>query len=437
MPRIMTQRGLLFILGLALAINLTVGWRVYSTEARDTGEKEAFEKVQVMMQVLHLIRQDYVEADKTGYTELLYNATRGMVGTLDPFSDFLDPAEYKAMLQVTEGKFGGLGITIAVRNGELVIIAPIEGSPAAKAGVQPGDIVRKIGDFVTEGMNMQQTVAKLKGEPGTKITLSLYRPATKEALDVTIERAIIEIPPVADAQVLPDGIGYVRIIEFSEPTAARLRESLDKLTKDTSLKGLVIDLRNNPGGLLDQAVDVCSFFLPAKQLVVSTEGRRPSQKQEHFTDSRPKFPAAVPIAILVNEGSASAAEIVSGCLQDYKRAVLIGEKTFGKGSVQNLIELADGSALRLTTAHYYTPSRRIIHEHGIEPNITVRLTVDDRKRLMEADPAHPGSGKLRPDLDPQFQRAREILTSFNTYQTALAAKFQAAKTPAEPAAEKK
>lgn len=421
MRSLSSHRNLLLILGIVLGLNLGVGYAVYSKEADANGEKEAFEKVAVMMKVLNLIRQDYVDADKVGYTDLLYNATRGMVGTLDPFSDFLPPDEFKNMKEMTEGRFGGLGITITVRNGALTIIAPFEGSPAAKAGVLPGDQIRKIADTPTGDMTMQESIAKLKGEAGTKVKLLLFRPSRRQTLEVTIERAVIEVPPVIDAQVLEGGIGYLKIVEFSEPTDEKLKAALETLEKE-KIRALVIDLRNNPGGLLESAVAVCSDFLPPQKLVVSTEGRRASQKQEFLTDSRRKFPD-LPIAILINGGSASAAEIVAGSLQDWGRAVLVGEKSFGKGSVQNLIELGDGSALRLTTAHYYTPSHRIIHEKGIMPDIEVPVSEDEQKRLAEPDAADPAR-RVRPDQDSQLRRAMEVLAGYDTFKKAQESRYQ-------------
>ena len=420
----------LAVLALLLGVNLLVGFQVFSKEADASGEKEAFEKVGIMMQVLHLIRQDYVHADKIDYTDLLYSATRGMVSSLDPFSDFLNPEEYRDMIDITEGKFGGLGITITVKNGVLTVVSPMESSPASKAGILPGDQIVKIADESTKDLAMDDAVNRLKGDPGTTITLTVFRPSTQQTLPFTLARAVIDLPTITDAQVLDDGIGYVRITEFADPTARKLQEALEALQKE-KIKALIVDVRNNPGGLLDSAVDVCSYFLPSKRLVVSTEGRRPSQKQEFFTDSRRKIPAGITMAILINQGSASAAEILAGCLQDYNRAILIGEKSFGKGSVQNLIPLADGSALRLTTAMYYTPSRRVIHEHGIEPNISVSLNEAELRRLWETNGASLlATRKLNPANDRQLQRAMEVLKSYEAFQQAQKGRFAKLPVPA-------
>lgn len=418
-----------------LVVNLGIGFCVFSRESEANGDREAFEKVGILMQVLHLIRQDYVHPEKVSYTELLYGAMRGMTSELDPFSEFMTAEEYRGMMEVTEGKFGGLGVTVVVRNGVLTVVAPIEGSPGAKAGIQPGDLIIKIGDKLTQELELSSAVNQLKGDPGSKITITIYRPATKKTQEMTIERAVIDLPSVTHAQMLDGQVGYVRITEFSEPTGAKLAEALRRLEQQKAT-ALILDLRNNPGGLLESAVEVCSLFLPNGKLAVFTEGRRPSQKQEFTTldRNRYKFPD-VPVVILVNQGSASAAEIVAGCLQDWNRAVLVGEKTFGKGSVQNLIELADGSALRLTTAMYYTPSKRVIHEHGIEPTIKVALAegpnpaTEDPEEAAEMAMSRPDPAK-----DRQLRRALEAVKSYEIFLNAKSAVKQA--SPPAPATPK-
>ncbi|MCF7853379.1 MAG: S41 family peptidase [Candidatus Pacebacteria bacterium] len=413
----MKPRNILLLLtSLALAVNLAVGYRVYSSESLRPNEEAALEKINVMMRVLHLIQKDYVDPEDIDYESLIYNAMKGMVGALDPYSSFLRPDEFDDMVETTEGQFGGLGIVVTVRNGRLTVVAPIEGTPGSRAGILAGDQIIEINGQEVTDAKLSEAVQKLKGEPGTSVSLTIYRPDTEETKELTVERAVIEVPSVKGTQIVAETIGYVRIVQFDEGTTGKLEAALATLNKEGA-KALILDLRNNPGGLLTSAVDVCSQFLKPDKLVVFTEGRQPSQRQEYLTDNGPKF-LNPPVVCLVNHGSASAAEIVAGCLQDYKRAVLVGTPTFGKGSVQNVIRLPDGSALRLTTAMYYTPSKRVIHEQGIEPNIVVKLSNEQAKALVERQMAVGSSAELDPAADPQLQRAIETLQSYEVFQKA-------------------
>jgi carboxyl-terminal processing protease len=373
-----------------------------------------------------------VEAEKVDFGDLIYSALQGMVGSLDPFSSFMAPEEFLRMRESTEGEFGGLGVVVTVRDGFLTIVAPMEDTPGARAGLRAGDRIVQIEDLVTEDVPLEEAVKTMKGEPGTDVTITIYRPSTDETLTLTITRALIEVASVKGAEILEDGVGYVRVTQFNEPTAAKLAEALTSLL-DQGMRSLVLDLRNNPGGLLDSAVDVSSLFLPPGKLVVYTQGRRPSQRREYRTDNGSAMvPAAVPVAILVNGGSASAAEIVSGCLQDSERALLIGETTFGKGSVQNIIELPDGSALRLTVAMYYTPSERVIHENGIEPDITVTLSEDELMELrlsqdgLASDEDEGGDESNGVFEDRQLRRAVEVLNGYDAYRRGLESGFSGA-----------
>ncbi len=427
------RRLWLGLLAGVLAVNLLVGLRVYSREAEQSGEAEAFEKVSVMMRVLYLLRKNYVDADKVDFRKLIYGALRGMVSSLDPFSGFMDPDEYHGMMESTEGQFGGLGIIVTMKDGVLTIVAPIEDTPGSRAGLLAGDQITKIAGETTKGMEMHEAVKRLKGEPGSSVVITVRRPATKEIKDYTVERALIPLVSVKDTRVLRDSIGYVRIVQFNEPTAQRLSEALEELGED-KISSLIIDLRNNPGGLLESAVDVCSLFLPPKTLVVSTRGRQPSQKRDFLSHGERVF-TDKPVAILINRGSASAAEIVAGCLQDWGYAVLVGEKTFGKGSVQNVIELPDGSALRLTTSMYYTPSKKVIHEHGIEPDIEVALTRDELQQLVELQQIGPKAERVNPETDRQLQRAIDTLKSFDVYSRARKGKFRKPRAAAEDVAD--
>lgn len=417
---------LLAALAVVLSVNLVIGYRVYAAEAEKTGENEAFEKISVMMQVLYLIRKDYVSAEKISYRDLVYNAMHGMVRSLDPFSDFMPPDQYGSMIETTEGEFGGLGIIVSAKEEILTIVSPIDGTPGSRAGLQAGDQILKIEGVPTQGAKLSDVIGKLRGAPGTKVTLTIHRPSSGETRDYTIERAKIPMHSVTDARVLEGTrIGYVRITQFSDPTAEELREALAKL-EEAGLDSLVVDLRNNPGGLLPSAVEICSYFLEPDTLIVSTEGRQPSQKHEFRTSKRGYKFAKKPVAILLNGGSASAAEIMAGCLKDWGRAILVGEKSFGKGSVQNVIPLSDGSALRLTTAMYYTPSRQVIHGHGIMPDIEVKLTPEEYRATFEAE-----GGVKASAADRQLQRATEVLKSYDVYMKGVQGKFRTLREAAE------
>ncbi len=414
--RVLVKKTWFPLLALALALNLAIGGWVYSKETLATADEDALEKITVMMRVLHLIQKDYVHPGEIDYTSLIYSATKGMVSSLDPYSSFLTPEEFADMIETTEGQFGGLGIVVTIREGRLTVVTPMEGTPGSKAGIIAGDQIVEIDDEPIKDVKLSQAVTRLKGEPGTTVDLTIYRPETDETLEMTIERAVIEVPSVKSTQIVRNGVGYIRIVQFDEGTAASLRNSLDELLEQGATS-LVLDLRNNPGGLLTSAVDVCACFLPKDKLVVFTEGRQPSQKEEYFTGPGSSF-RQQPVVVLVNEGSASAAEIVAGCLQDHERARLVGTQTFGKGSVQNVIRLPDGSALRLTTARYYTPQKQVIHEHGVKPDIVVKMTPEQRRTLLEAQIAVGPDNGLNIESDPQLQRALEMLETYDVFRKA-------------------
>ena len=403
-----------------LGANLIVGARTYKNSQAASDKRDAYRYMRLFALVLERVHRDYVDADKVHYKELIYNALRGMVGSLDPHSEFLDPERYKALISDTEGQFGGLGIQIGIRDGQLTVIAPIEGTPAFRAGILSGDRIIKIEGRPTAGMTIEDAVKQLRGKPGTKVTITIYRPSTRETKDITITRAIIHVDTVKDIHgkkefpVDQDGIGYIRINQFSESTASELDAALHKL-RQHGAKALILDLRDNPGGLLDQAVAVCARFLPKGSLVVTTEGQHGRVLREYRVAKNGAF-LDLPMVILVNGGSASASEVVSGCLHDHKRAILVGERTFGKGSVQSVIPLPDDAALRLTTAKYYTPSHQVIHEHGIDPDIQVALTADELEAVMlrrvpggmeTLDPQR--RAQLEKLHDRQYERAHDLL----------------------------
>jgi carboxyl-terminal processing protease len=338
-----------------------------------------YHKLNIFTRVLSYVENNYVET--VDHDELVYGAIKGMLDTLDPHTSYLKPDQYKEMKVETTGEFGGIGIEVEPRpvgdgskESVLTVMSAIEGTPAWKAGLQTGDQILKIDDAATRNMNMDEAVRRMRGKKGTPVSVTIGRPGPKGWKDpktFTLNREIIHIDNVV-ARSLEPGFGYIKLKQFSENTGRDLEQSLEKLEKDApagKLQGLVLDLRNNPGGLLDQAVRVSDAFLDSG-LIVRTEGKSGRVIDEEKAHSRGTR-AGFPMIVLVNGGSASASEIVAGALQDHGRAVIMGTQTFGKGSVQTIIELEDGSALKLTIARYYTPSGRSIQEHGITPDVMV------------------------------------------------------------------
>lgn len=330
-------------------------------------EDSFYKELDVFAEALAVIEKKYVE-DKPPH-DLIYGALEGLLSSLDSYSEFLSPDEYKELLVDTEGKFGGLGIEITIRDTLLTIVSPIEDTPAWTAGLKPGDIIVKIDGKVTKAITITEAVKKLRGEPGTKVTLTVLKEKDKKIEDVTLVRAIIKIKDIKRAELLEDGIGYIRIAEFRENTARDLDRALQELNKK-GLKAIVIDVRNNPGGLLESAIDVTSRFLETEKTVVSTKSRTEKETVYKSVAIKEKY-GNIPQVVLINKGSASASEILASALRDNKKAVIMGETSFGKGSVQTIIPLSDGSALRLTTSRYYTPSGASIHEKGVTPDITI------------------------------------------------------------------
>jgi carboxyl-terminal processing protease len=362
-----------------------------------------YEQLKLFTDVLAIIQNQYV--DETEPKEVIYGAVRGMLRALDPHSSFMDPESYREMQVETSGSFGGLGIEITVRDDQLTVVAPIEGTPAWRAGIQPGDRIVKIEGLVTKDMSLPDAVKRMRGPKGTKVTITVTREGAKEPFDVSLVREVIQVQSIK-AQEIEPGIGYIRIRQFQERTAPDLVASVEKFEKTGRLGGLIIDVRSNPGGLLSAAVEVSEEFLGDGKLVVYTEGRVRNQNMR-FTAHAKRAITEVPLVVLVNQGSASASEIVAGAIQDHGRGVVIGQQTFGKGSVQTIIPLSDGSGLRLTTARYFTPKGRSIHGKGITPDIVIDPPKDEMTTVKPGTPPLSEAELMKRDV--QLQRAIEIL----------------------------
>ncbi len=336
----------------------------------------------VFSEVYTYTKSFYVE--KVTPKRLMVNAMKGMVEKLDPYSEYFTPEEYKEFQEDISGEFGGVGVEISIKDGRPVIVAPIEGTPAYRAGLRAGDVILEIDGKDTFGMSISKVVKLMRGKPGTTVELTIYRPETKKTFKVKITRAIIHVTPVKWTVIEPYNIGYVKIVQFQQDTAKRLEKALEEILKHRP-KGIIIDLRNDPGGLLSQAVAVADLFLPPDKVVVSIKGR--VEHEVYRTEKPALVPKDVKVVILVNRGTASASEIVSGCLQDYKRAVLVGEKTFGKFCVQTPIPIENGKygVLKLTTAYYYTPKGRNLNKKGLTPDIVVKMEGEEWEKLYNAE----------------------------------------------------
>jgi carboxyl-terminal processing protease len=422
----MKRRLIYGLVMVILALNLTLGAKVYFATAAAAEKDSPYQNLELFSYVMEKVRKDYVDGTNLNYQDLVYGALKGMVGTLDPHSEFLDPERYKELQSDTQGQFGGLGIVIQLRDGYITVVTPIEDTPGFRAGILAGDRLVKIDGQSAEKVSVEDAVKMLRGEPGTEVSLTIQRPSSGEMKEHKLTRAIIKVDMVKDINgkkefpLSENKIGYIRLTQFGERTSDELEAALKKL-KARGAEALILDLRGNPGGLLDQAVEVCEKFLPRGQLVVSTEGRNPGKSTVRNVTGRSGEFRNMPLAVLVNLGSASASEIVAGCLQDCAalgkcKAIIIGEKTFGKGSVQEIMPLEGGAALRLTTSKYYTPSHKVIHEHGIMPDVPVPMT--DEEESLARLRVTPGGiesvdekdrERVLNARDPQLDRAMDVL----------------------------
>jgi carboxyl-terminal processing protease len=401
-------------------------------------------KLKVLAQALALVEEQYVEP-KT-LKELVYGSLQGAVSTLDSHSSFMNPEEYRELQIETKGKFSGIGIEITLKDRILTVVSPIEGTPAYRMGLQAGDQIVKINGTPTKNMSLTEAVKTIRGPKGTKVTLTINRQGFPQPKDFVIVRETIPIRSVK-ARVIDGGIGYIRLANFQDQTDTDLQNYIKKMgQKLTPFKGLILDLRNDPGGLLEQAVRVSDEFL-SSGLIVYTEGRSPQQSMRFYAHPRKKLNIPAPLVVIINEGSASASEIVAGALKDQKRAYVIGTKSFGKGSVQTIIPLEDGSALRLTTALFFTPSGVTIQDKGIMPDEVVQepeipsgkslqkvreesLTKHMRKEGLTDKPWNQPITEEELNQDPQLKRAVDILRNWPPKKPVTQ---QAAQQPAKPA----
>ncbi len=421
------KRRLVFGLVLvALLLNLAVGAKIYLNAAQPVANSDnATPNLQLFNDAIQKIRKEYVDGKDLTYQQLVYSALKGVVGKLDPHSEFLDADSFQQLQDDTEGQFGGLGLVVVLKGGYVTVVSPMDDTPGFRAGILAGDRIIKVEGTNVDKQSLSDVVKQLRGEPGSTVTITVDRPSTGTTKDFTLARAIIQMAMVKDIngkKEFPLGankIGYVHITQFGDNTGSELQAALDKFQQQ-GMKGLILDLRWNPGGLLDQAVEVCQKFLPRGQLVVSTEGRHTLEK--YFARGSGDELNGMPIVVLANLGSASAAEIVTGCLQDLKRAIVLGEKTFGKGSVQTIFPLDDGSALKLTVAKYYTPSHKVIHQHGITPDIYVPVTdAEEAALLIKRSPGGVESLSDRDRAlveavqDEQLDRAEDLLKGLIIY----------------------
>ena len=423
----MSKKILILIVGLSFVAgfithNISLAEKAQQVQ---TQADDLYKELELFSDAVSIIRSDYVEDAKS--KDLIYGALKGMLSSLDPYSQFMDPEMYNEMKIETEGEFGGIGIEITIKDDLLTIISPIEDTPAYKVGLKTGDKIVKIDGEITKDLTLLEAVKKLRGKPGTDVKVTVLRETEKKLLDFTITRSIIKIESIKRAEIIEGGIGYIRLVEFQENTQKDLEESLKRLEQQ-GIKGLILDLRNNPGGLLDTAVEVAEKFLEEGKIIVSTKGRVENQNIIFKARDRNKH-LAYPMVVLINGGSASASEIVAGAIQDNKRGIIMGTKSFGNGSVQTVAPLSDGSAVRLTTSKYFTPKDRSIHGEGIVPDIIVEyqesLKIEEKMEpdifdeLMsekkEPDVEQKIKVEKRKEYDNQILSAADVLKGINIY----------------------
>ena len=419
------RSSITWVSGLIVVCALVLGLIIGKGVEKTGHASESYEELKIFAEVLTQVKKHYVEEVQTN--DLVHGAVRGMLKTLDPHSAYMTPEMYKEMKVETKGEFEGLGIQIGIRDQHVIVIAPIEGTPAHAAGIQTGDVILKVDETPTKDLTLMEAVQRMRGPKGTSVTLTVDREGAPETLSFTLIRDTIKIQSVR-SRLLDDRIGYVRISQFQESTPKDLDRELVKL-QDEGAQGLILDLRNNPGGLLSSAVGVSEQFLQSDTLVVSVKGR--DGRKDEYRASPPREPQDSPMIVLVNQGSASASEIVAAAMQDWGKAVIVGKTTFGKGSVQTILPLSDGSGLRLTTAKYYTPRGESIHSVGVKPDIVVEqkpITLDEEQQEASSPEENAGSSSeegnakqedLEAELmkkDVQLQKAIELLKTWKVFK---------------------
>lgn len=388
--------------------------------------EDAYRQMEMLTRAMQIVRQNYVDKSKVTYAELVEGALEGMLSRLDPHCEYMGRSLFEDMQREQSDTSEGVGITVSLRDNTLTIITVRDDGPAARAGILAGDQMVRINDVLTDTVGVAEAIQLLKGKAGETLKVTVRRPGTKQFLEFTLVREKLSETSIHDAMALPPTlagdfkIGYARISQFTQATSSDLTAALDELDQE-GIQALVLDLRNNPGGLLDSAVAVCGEFLPEDTVVVTTEGRIASQNPPPYRTPERKGspPRRYPLAVLINHGSASAAEIVAGALQDLKRAVIVGTTSFGKGSVQSILPMSNGAAMRLTTAKYYTPSHRTIHEHGVEPNIVSVLTTKQEEQVAKWRAQHGTGEAAAIELgklgDVQLERAVDALRGVLVY----------------------
>ncbi len=405
-----------FVTGILAIFIAGVSFGINAKTKKDLSED--LKLLGIYTDVFKIVQDNYVEPVEA--KKLIYGSLRGMLSSLDPYSTFFSPEEFKEFTTETHGEFGGLGIEITMENHKLIIVSPIEDTPAYKAGLKPGDVIIEIEGEPTEKMTLFQAVKKLRGKPGTKVTITIWRKGVEKPFKVTITRAIIKIKSVKTKELDNGKIGYIRLTQFQENSAEDFEKALLKF-KDK--EGIIIDLRNNPGGLLSVAVRIADMLLPKGDLIVYTKGRTSRSNDKFYSINEPIVSKDLPIVVIVNKGSASASEILTGALMDNDRALSVGDKTFGKASVQTLIPLPDGSGIKLTTAHYYTPSGKLIMNKGITPDIVVKVTEEEEIERLKAEREAKIKGEDKVKIkDPQLDTAINAIKILSFAKKALVEK---------------
>ncbi|MDD3988257.1 MAG: S41 family peptidase [Candidatus Omnitrophica bacterium] len=380
---------------------------------REKNKKDdLYRRVSLFSDALSVIQSDYVE--ETNPKDLIYGALKGMLASLDMHSQFMDEETYNELKVETKGKFGGLGIEITIKEGMLTVITPIEDTPAWRAGIKPLDRIVKINDEITRDMTLTEAVKRMRGKPGEAVNLTILRESDKKMMEFKIVRGVIQIRDIKESRILENGIAYIKLVQFREDTLKNLNLALNSLSKEKP-KALILDLRNNPGGLLDMSVEITGKFIPKGKLIVYTRGRKEEQSYEYFSSAKQPI-LNLPMAVLINEGSASGSEILAAALQYYKRAIIIGGKSFGKGSVQVVIPLGNGTALKLTTSKYFTPDGKEISGKGVIPDIVVE---DDKSSLSQEQIEEDAQEGFNYQKDKYIMRAVDLLNALNFYQKEL------------------